>query len=154
MSDGKRGGTTGSRLPGRALDVVAGLVLLYLFLPIFVIVLYSFNEPVGKFNFVWKAFSLRAWAEPLKYPALVDAMKLSLAVAADRDGGGNGVRDACRAGAHAVPVSWQRGGGHAAADSPHGARSGPGLVAAVALPAVQRPDGFRDDRHRAHHVLR
>ncbi len=81
MSDGKRGGTTGSRLPGRALDVVAGLVLLYLFLPIFVIVLYSFNEPVGKFNFVWKAFSLRAWAEPLKYPALVGAMKLSLAVA-------------------------------------------------------------------------
>ena len=35
---------------------------LYLFLPIFVIVLYSFNKPAGKFNFVWKAFSLDTWA--------------------------------------------------------------------------------------------
>jgi spermidine/putrescine transport system permease protein len=80
---GARGeGIVGSRWAGRAVDVVAGLVLLYLFLPIFVVVLYSFNEPVGKFNFVWKAFSLRAWSEPFKYPALVDAMKLSLEIAA------------------------------------------------------------------------
>jgi spermidine/putrescine transport system permease protein len=68
--------------PLRVLDGAAALVLLYLFLPIAVIVLYSFNEPVGKFNFVWKAFSLKAWADPLLYPALVDAMRLSLAVAA------------------------------------------------------------------------
>lgn len=83
MSARARGGAAvgRTRWPGRLLDVVAGLVLLYLFLPIFVIVLYSFNEPAGKFNFVWKAFSLRAWAEPFRYPALVDAMKLSLGVA-------------------------------------------------------------------------
>jgi spermidine/putrescine transport system permease protein len=73
-------GTTRGR-SARLLDAVAFLVLLYLFLPIFVIVLYSFNEPVGKFNFVWKAFSLQAWAHPFKYPALADAMRLSLEVA-------------------------------------------------------------------------
>jgi spermidine/putrescine transport system permease protein len=61
---------------------VAALVLAYLFLPIAVIVLYSFNEPVGKFNFVWKSFSLQAWLHPFRYPALVDAMKVSLQVAA------------------------------------------------------------------------
>ncbi len=65
----------------RLLDAAAGLVLGYLFLPIFVIVAYSFNRPAGKFNFVWKGFSLEAWQNPFRYPALVDAMRLSLVVA-------------------------------------------------------------------------
>lgn len=77
-----REGEVGARWPGRVLDGVAALVLLYLFVPIFVIVLYSFNRPEGRFNFVWKAFSFDAWRDPFKYPQLVDAMKLSLKVAA------------------------------------------------------------------------
>ncbi len=81
MSARERTGAVASAWTGRVLDVVALLVLLYLFLPIFVIVLYSFNEPVGKFNFVWKGFSLQAWAHPFRYPALVEAMKLSLRIA-------------------------------------------------------------------------
>jgi|RhiMetdeSRZDD1v2_1073273.scaffolds.fasta_scaffold392707_2 spermidine/putrescine transport system permease protein len=64
------------------MDGYAMLVLAYLFLPIFVIVLYSFNKPAGKFNFVWKAFSLDAWRNPFQYEALYEAMKLSLRVAA------------------------------------------------------------------------
>ena len=78
----ERTGAVGSRWTGPLLDVWAGLVLLYLFLPIFVIVAYSFNKPEGKFNFVWKAFSFNAWKDPFVFPALVDAMKLSLKVAA------------------------------------------------------------------------
>ena len=66
---------------GGLLDVTAGMVLLYLFLPVFVIVLYSFNRPDGRFNFVWKSFSLDAWRHPFAYPQLVDAMLLSLKVA-------------------------------------------------------------------------
>ena len=69
------------RVADRLLDVYALLVLVYLFLPIFVIILYSFNKPEGKFNFVWKAFSLDAWKDPFKYRPLVEAMKLSLKVA-------------------------------------------------------------------------
>ncbi len=65
----------------RALDIYGLMVLLYLFLPIFVIIMYSFNKPEGKYNFVWKAFSFDAWLDPFKYPALVEAMKLSLKVA-------------------------------------------------------------------------
>ncbi|WP_448459004.1 ABC transporter permease [Mycobacterium syngnathidarum] len=64
------------------LRLVAGLVLLYLFLPIFVIVLFSFNDPAGKFNYTWQGFTLDNWAHPFKYPALTDALKLSLNVAA------------------------------------------------------------------------
>ncbi len=70
------------RLSRWLLDGYAALVLAYLFLPIFVTMLYSFNKPAGKFNFVWKAFSLDAWRNPFQYPALVEAMKLSLRVAA------------------------------------------------------------------------
>jgi spermidine/putrescine transport system permease protein len=64
------------------LRVVAGLVLLYIFLPIFVIVLFSFNKPAGKFNYTWQGFTLDNWADPFKYPALANALKMSLAVAA------------------------------------------------------------------------
>jgi spermidine/putrescine transport system permease protein len=64
------------------LRVVAGLVLLYLFVPIFVIILFSFNNPQGKFNYTWQGFTLNNWAHPFKYPALTDALKLSLNVAA------------------------------------------------------------------------
>lgn len=70
------------RVGSVALWVWAIGVLLYLFLPIAVIVLFSFNTPEGRFNFVWKGFSLDAWRDPFKYPALVDAMELSLQVAA------------------------------------------------------------------------
>lgn len=64
-----------------SLRIVAGLVLLYLFLPIMVIVLFSFNDPAGKFNYTWQGFTLDNWADPFKYPALTDALKLSLNIA-------------------------------------------------------------------------
>ena len=64
------------------LRAAAGLVLLYLFLPIFVIVLFSFNDPKGKFNYSWQGFTLDNWLDPFKYPALKSALKLSLNVAA------------------------------------------------------------------------
>lgn len=64
------------------LRVVAGMVLLYLFLPIFVIILFSFNNPAGKFNYTWQGFTLDNWLNPFKYPPLTEALKLSLNVAA------------------------------------------------------------------------
>ncbi|MCW2690946.1 MAG: transporter permease [Mycobacterium sp.] len=64
------------------LRIIAALVLLYLFLPIFVIILFSFNKPAGKFNYTWKGFTLDNWADPFKYPALTNALKLSINVAA------------------------------------------------------------------------
>ena len=71
------------RFAGRhALTVYAALALLYLFLPIFVVVLFSFNDTQGRFNFVWQGFTLDHWLNPFKDPALKDAMLLSLRVAA------------------------------------------------------------------------
>ena len=68
-------------LGNNLLRLVAGLVLLYLFLPIFVIILFSFNKPAGKFNYTWQGFTLDNWADPFKYPALTEALKLSLNIA-------------------------------------------------------------------------
>jgi spermidine/putrescine transport system permease protein len=70
------------KLGDLVLKVVAALVMLYIFVPIFVIVLFSFNKPAGKFNYTWQGFTLDNWANPFKYPALATALKMSLSVAA------------------------------------------------------------------------
>jgi len=44
-----------------ALTVYALLVVLYLMLPIAVVILFSFNDPVGRFNYVWQGFTLEHW---------------------------------------------------------------------------------------------
>jgi spermidine/putrescine transport system permease protein len=72
----------GGKFGDIVLRVIAGLVMLYIFLPIFVIVLFSFNHPAGKFNYTWQGFTLDNWANPFKYPALTKAMQTSLEVAA------------------------------------------------------------------------
>lgn len=65
-----------------ALRIAAGFTLLFLFLPILVIIVFSFNKPAGKFNYTWQGFTLENWADPFKYPALTQALKMSLSVAA------------------------------------------------------------------------
>ncbi len=65
----------------QALNVFAGLVLLYLFIPISVIIIFSFNLPAGKFNLTWNQFSLDAWKHPFGAPGIQEAVKLSIEIA-------------------------------------------------------------------------
>jgi spermidine/putrescine transport system permease protein len=65
----------------QALNVWAGIVLLYLFAPIFVIIGFSFNKPKGRFNYLWQRFTLDNWAHPFRYSDLVHAMGYSLRIA-------------------------------------------------------------------------
>lgn len=73
------------RARGRLLDgllnVYAGLALLYLLVPIAVILVFSFNQPRGRFNFLWQQFSLDAWSDPFGVPGLSDALVNSLEIA-------------------------------------------------------------------------
>jgi spermidine/putrescine transport system permease protein len=55
--------------------------ILYLLVPILVMVAFSFNDPPGRFNFVWGEFSLAAWGNPFGRPRLGDALTTSLVVA-------------------------------------------------------------------------
>jgi len=64
-----------------SLWVWAVLGLLFLFTPILVTVIFSFNEPSGKYNYVWDKFSLSGWTDPFKYPELTDALIFSLKIA-------------------------------------------------------------------------
>lgn len=59
---------------------VAGFV--YLFVPIVVIVAFSFNDPAGRFNIIWRRFTLDNWGNALESGPLLDAMVTSLKIAA------------------------------------------------------------------------
>jgi spermidine/putrescine transport system permease protein len=57
------------------------LAIGYLVLPIAIIIVFSFNDPPGRFNFVWGEFSLDAWMNPLGRLGLASALGTSLMVA-------------------------------------------------------------------------
>jgi spermidine/putrescine transport system permease protein len=82
--EGRRPG--GRRRGGKLLDwglnIYALLALLYLLVPIAVILVFSFNNPVGRFNFVWQEFSLDAWTDPFGVPGIGDALLTSVEIAA------------------------------------------------------------------------
>jgi spermidine/putrescine transport system permease protein len=65
-----------------SLALCAILALVYLLLPIVIVIVFSFNDPVGRFNFTWQGFSLDAWKNPFGFPGLGDAVELSLVIAA------------------------------------------------------------------------
>jgi spermidine/putrescine transport system permease protein len=57
------------------------LALLYLFIPVFIVILFSFNDNRGRFNFTWQSFTLKHWAHPFANPDLTAALKNSLLIA-------------------------------------------------------------------------
>ena len=65
-----------------ALTVYAALAFAYLLLPIAVVVAFSFNDPVGRFNFTWRGFTLDNWTNPFGFPDLRDTVVLSIEIAA------------------------------------------------------------------------
>jgi spermidine/putrescine transport system permease protein len=70
------------RMQGRWLAIWSTLVFLWLFAPIVVVVIFSFNRPAGKFNTAWNEFTLDNWADPFGKAAYTDALITSLQVAA------------------------------------------------------------------------
>jgi spermidine/putrescine transport system permease protein len=64
-----------------AVNVVAGLVVLYLLIPIAVIFVFSFNDPAGRYNFTWVGFTLDHWSNAFGIPELNDALFTSLKLA-------------------------------------------------------------------------
>jgi spermidine/putrescine transport system permease protein len=64
------------------LNAYAGLALIYLLVPIAIIIVFSFNNPRGRFNFIWQEFSFEAWKDPFGIPGIGDALRNSLEIAA------------------------------------------------------------------------
>jgi spermidine/putrescine transport system permease protein len=63
-----------------ALTVYALLVVAYLMLPIAVVILFSFNKPAGRFNYVWEEFTFDNWANWNAVLGIQDAIVTSLKV--------------------------------------------------------------------------
>jgi spermidine/putrescine transport system permease protein len=72
---------TADRWRSRALGLWSVLALFYLFLPVFIVILFSFNDNKGRFNFTWQGFTLEHWAHPFANPDLATALKNSLIIA-------------------------------------------------------------------------
>jgi spermidine/putrescine transport system permease protein len=65
----------------KLLGLWAALALLYLFIPIFVVILFSFNDNKGRFNLTWEGFTLSHWEHPFSVEGLGAAMGKSLEIA-------------------------------------------------------------------------
>src|SRR3954451_20419358 len=74
-------GSTADKVGNWVLAIWSGLAVLYLFIPVFIVVLFSFNNPKGRFNFTWQGFTLEHWAHPFADPDLASALKNSLVIA-------------------------------------------------------------------------
>src|SRR5680860_337361 len=64
-----------------AVNIVAGLVVAYMLIPIAVIFVFSFNDPAGKYNFTWVGFTLSHWSNAFGIPDLNSALEASLKLA-------------------------------------------------------------------------
>jgi spermidine/putrescine transport system permease protein len=64
-----------------ALPAFTALAIGYLLIPIAVMILFSFNDYQGKFNFIWHGFTLNGWLHPLDWPGLPTSITNSLLVA-------------------------------------------------------------------------
>ena len=63
-----------------ALTVYALLAVAYLMLPIAIVILFSFNAPKGRFNYVWQGFTLDNWINWDAVPGIRDALVTSLQI--------------------------------------------------------------------------
>jgi spermidine/putrescine transport system permease protein len=64
-----------------AVNIVAALVVIYLLIPIAVILLFSFNNPAGRYNFTWVGFTFEHWAHAFSREDLTEALLTSLKLA-------------------------------------------------------------------------
>jgi spermidine/putrescine transport system permease protein len=59
----------------------AAFALLFMFVPVFIVVLFSFNVPKGRFNYTWNEFSTIAWTNVWKDTQITDSLVLSIQIA-------------------------------------------------------------------------
>jgi spermidine/putrescine transport system permease protein len=63
-----------------ALTVYAFFAFCYLLLPVAVVILFSFNAPSGRYNYVWEGFTFDNWVNWNSVPGIQDAVWKSLQI--------------------------------------------------------------------------
>ncbi|HEY8407738.1 MAG TPA: ABC transporter permease [Gaiellaceae bacterium] len=64
------------------LTLYALLAFTYLLVPVAVVVMFSFNNPAGRFNYTWQGFTFDNWVHWDAIPGLRSAVEVSLEIAA------------------------------------------------------------------------
>jgi spermidine/putrescine transport system permease protein len=77
----RRRGRTGRWVRDHLVTFFGIAALVYLFIPVVVVVVFSFNAPEGSFNYTWNRFSLDAWANPCSVEGLCASLGLSIKIA-------------------------------------------------------------------------
>ena len=62
------------------IGILATLAFVYLLLPNVIVVLFSFNQPTGRYNYEWNHFSTAAWTNLCGPPGLCQSLSLSLRI--------------------------------------------------------------------------
>lgn len=62
------------------LGFVALVIFLFLLAPNLVMLVMSFNQPIGKYNYIWNKFSLNAWQHPCADQTMCGDLGLSLKI--------------------------------------------------------------------------
>lgn len=66
----------------RNLVVFAGIgTLVYMLAPNVVVMIFSFNDPKGRYNYEWAKFSTEAWSDPCGVAGMCDSLTLSFKIA-------------------------------------------------------------------------
>jgi spermidine/putrescine transport system permease protein len=60
--------------------ICAALAFVYMLLPNVIVVLFSFNNPTGRYNYTWNEFSLDAWLHPCAPSGMCSSLGLSLRI--------------------------------------------------------------------------
>ncbi|WP_392542554.1 ABC transporter permease [Oryzobacter telluris] len=55
-------------------------VLVYMLIPNLVVAVFSFNDPVGRYNYTWESFTLDAWTNPCGAQGICESLGLSLRI--------------------------------------------------------------------------
>ncbi|MGC0414654.1 ABC transporter permease [Embleya sp. AB8] len=66
----------------RNVIVLFGLLALgYMTLPNLVVLMFSFNDPNGRFNYTWNGFTTNAWEQPCGVAGICDSVAISMKIA-------------------------------------------------------------------------
>lgn len=60
------------------IGIIAFCAFVYMLLPNVIVVIFSFNQPKGRYNYQWSSFSTEAWTNICGPPGLCDSLRLSL----------------------------------------------------------------------------
>ena len=61
-------------------QIAAFCVFVYMLLPNVLVIVFSFNQPKGRYNYTWQHFSLNAWLHPCEAPGMCASVRLSLEI--------------------------------------------------------------------------